>query len=140
MAKKRIKETEPKPENDKTILTRSLACKLNDKERIEYGLQNAMDSEKIESMQDDLAAQSKVVKSEIKMLKRNIRVRERELVAQETHREIEVEVKKDFATNKIYEVRLDTNEQINSRKMTAEERQMKIEIVNFDDTETLGNA
>jgi hypothetical protein len=87
--------------------------------------------EKLARACEDIGAQEKRsadVKAELKAREAEIQAEVTRLTAvvrrQEEYRDVAVNVMHDYARGRVYEVRLDTGEEIGTREMTNEERQL----------------
>lgn len=122
----------PTPETGRTIkdrLTMTLMCSLNRGEWIERCKHLAMLLERVDEMEDAHAQRKLLMKTEKDTLEVDIRAVRRVVAAGEEEREVEVVDFYDYDTGNVERVRTDTTEVIQTRVMTAEERQATLSLV-----------
>lgn len=83
---------------------------------------------------DEAKAAAKHAKAEIEQLEAELRQLSGEVASRVTYRQVECERRYVFSENVIRETRLDNFDLINSRKMTAAERQLHLPLPDEDET------
>lgn len=112
--------------NTVKTITRSLPCRLTDDELMKAGSDLATVVEDItneESRQTDQKTQMKAKLTELDARRSQLAIKVRR---REEFREVEVEIDFDYQRGMITEIRTDTGEQLNIRRMTDSERQQAL--------------
>ena len=105
-----------------------LRCKLTDDELLARGQDLAEAQTEISSLEDSLASISSEYKAKIKMQEARIAVLSGTIRAKQELRQVKCQRLFVFKDGVVREVRLDTDEIINHREMTTEERQQNLEL------------
>src|SRR6185295_19803313 len=117
------KQNGKKQEPKVTKVERTLACKLSKHEVADRALRAAHLIQTRDNVELEAKASQGRSKAHIKQLEADIRLLSAEIRDETTDRLVQCEERKDFARNAVETVRLDTNEKIDERPMTALERQ-----------------
>lgn len=112
----------------KQRMTETLPCRLTVGEQIEHSRHLARMLDDLDAMDDDHSAQKLAMKEERANLEAAIRSTRRLVASSKEERLVEVEDRNDYATNKVFRVRMDTSEIVRERAMTMEERQVGLSL------------
>ena len=130
-----IEATEPTPPEDRVERFNStLKCALSPEEVAKRADRAANLVARIGDKTDEAKAAQKHAKAEIEQLEAELRQLSGEVASRVTYRSIECERRYVFAENVIREMRLDSFDLINSRKMTEQERQLHLPLPDDDET------
>jgi hypothetical protein len=105
-----------------------LACKLTDDELLRYGGELGSVIQDIAEEEDRQASLKQELKARLAGLEAKRTELATKLVRREELRDVEVQPERNYSASRYYEVRLDTGEVIRERPLSAEERQMGLEI------------
>lgn len=105
-----------------------LKCKLTEQEMKEQAEKMAQCLSQIAAYEADLKSLKKQIESDIAACQGNLASAVEKFRSGFEMRNVDVEICKDFETNTVLTVRMDTGETIRERAMTAEERQMALEL------------
>lgn len=110
--------------------TKSLPCKLTEVEKITRGRELASTMEEKDQLQLKIEETKSEFKTKIQGLDFQIGELKRIVLDGSERREVECFYHKDFENNSVLTVRSDTGEEVDSRRMTPEERQEMLPMVN----------
>ncbi|HUV71687.1 MAG TPA: hypothetical protein VMW25_01625 [Clostridia bacterium] len=117
-----------KTEKNKTIKeTRHLKCDLTKEELLQAGEDLAKAIDGVTTLEEQLASVQKDFKAKIAALEAEITIKQRLVRNKNEFRFVECQLTLNYTTLQAVSVRTDTEEIIEERKMTQEEKQMKIE-------------
>jgi hypothetical protein len=110
--------------------TKYLPCKLSDIEKVTRGRELASKMEEREQVQLQAEEAKSAFKTKTQGLDAQIDELKRIVLDGSERREIECFYHKDFENSTVITIRTDTGEEVDSRRMTVEERQEMLPLVN----------
>lgn len=111
-------------------VTKMLPCKLTEVEKVTRGRELASTMEEKDQLQLKIEESKSEFKTKVQGLDLKIEELKRIVLDGTERREVECFYHKDFENNSVLTVRTDTGEEVDSRRMTAEERQEMLPMVN----------
>lgn len=106
--------------------SRSLRCKLTNKERLSKGEELAGENDKIAQHEAEKSQAGQYHGSQIKAAWARIHILAKEIGTGETYRDVECETRLDYDNHRAVTVRLDTQEEIEVRPLNEAERQQPL--------------
>ena len=122
MKKNKIQETKKEP------FEQCLKCVLNDEELLTIGSQLADEQKKLESYENELTEVRSSFKSRTDASKSNINRYSNMITSKSEYRTVKCEKIFDYKDGTVKSVRIDTDEILETREMTDEEKQMSLDL------------
>jgi len=111
-----------------TRTKRALRCNLKDEERLELGQRLAREQQNLAQTEDRKAEVASTIKAEIEAHRATINALSRTLNNGYDYRDVDCDIILNFESNAVMLVRVDTGEVVESRAMSAEERQRELDL------------
>ena len=108
--------------------TKLLACKLTDDELLRYGGELGSVIQDIAEEEERQASLKQELKARLAGLEDKRTELATKLVRREELRDVDVQPERNYAAGRYYEIRMDNGEIIKERSLTAEERQIGLQI------------
>jgi hypothetical protein len=109
--------------------TRTLRCRLTERELLERGHRLASLHAEISSLEDARRSSASEYKSQIDLAEAQLSAIAREVRSGAQERQVEVRREKDFDRNVEEVIRLDTGEVVETRALTPQERQGELHLL-----------
>lgn len=109
-----------------------LACKLTDEELLRYGGELGSVIQDIAEEEERQASLKQELKARLAGLEAKRTELATKIVRREELRDVEVQPERNYDASRYYEIRIDTGEVIKERPLSAEERQLGLEIEETD--------